>query len=222
MPDLEFQILSAKVKPYAAVPTLSFNLQIKNASENEEVYAAALKCQVLIEATKRQYNGESKEKLVGVFGEPQRWEETVKGLFWTTVTVPVPRFSGRTIIEVPIGCCEDHISAAGKFFYSVKDDEVPLAFLFSGTLFYKDTSGDLQITQVPWHKEAIYKMPAVLWHEMMEIYFPNMKWLQVHKDIFDKLYRLTSLHSFPTIENCLESVIDQALEKSEIKEKQSL
>ena len=98
MPDLEFTILSAKIKQYAALPTLHFGLEIKNEIKDEEVYAAALKCQVIIEATKRHYNDQIKENLVEVFGEPHRWEDTVKSLYWTTITVPVTRFRDKTII----------------------------------------------------------------------------------------------------------------------------
>jgi hypothetical protein len=48
MPDLKFEILSSHVKQYAAVPTLVFNLQITNNSENEEIYSVSLKCQLMI------------------------------------------------------------------------------------------------------------------------------------------------------------------------------
>jgi|SRR5215469_15536517 len=217
MPDLEFTILSVKIKQYAAVPTLHFELQIKNEIKDEEVYAAALKCQVIIEATKRQYDDQTKENLVEVFGQPHRWEDTVKSLYWTTVTVPVTRFCDQTIIDLPIACSEDHITAAGKYFYSVYNEEVPLAFLFSGTLFYQDADNTLRITQVPWHKEAAFRMPAHLWSEMMNVYFPNVKWLPMRLDIFKKLYKLKTLQPSATIEDCLESAIDLALKKNQTK-----
>ena len=213
MPDLDFQIINAEVKPYAAVPTLSFKLQITNAVAGEEVYAAAIKCQVIVEATKRSYSEDEKSKLREVFGEPKRWEETVKGLFWTNVTIPVPRFTGSTVIDVPIASSEDHLMAAGKYFYSVKDGEIPLAFLFSGTLFYKNAEDKLQVTQVPWNKEAAYKMPAFLWQQMMDTYFPNARWIQLRNDIFDKLYRYKAAGSFPSLESCIESLLEQAAKK---------
>src|SRR5436305_9207889 len=119
MPDLDFEIVSAEVKPYAAVPTLLFKMLISNNNEEEEVFAAALKCQVLIEATRRSYDEESKANLREVFGDPDRWEETVRSLLWTTVTIPVNRFRKNVIVEIAIPAYEDHITAAGKYFYSV-------------------------------------------------------------------------------------------------------
>ena len=219
MPDLKFEIISSEVKQFAIMPTLSFKLQITNATENEEVYAAALKCQVMVEAIKRAYNESEKDKLHELFGEPFRWDETLKSFFWTIINIPVPRFTGKTVVEVTIPCSEDQAMAAGKYFYSVSDGDVPLAFLFSGTLFYKDTEGDLQISLVPWEKEAFYKMPASLWQNLMDIYFPNCRWLRVSKETYDKLVKYKAQSAYPTLETALESLLKDALKEISFKEK---
>ncbi len=219
MPNLTFEIISSEVKPYAAMPTLAFKLQITNDAENEEVYAAALKCQVMIEAIKRTYNEDSKEKLHELFGEPFRWDETLRTFFWTIINVPVPRFTGKTVVEIMIPCSEDQALAAGKYFYAVSDGTVPLAFLFSGTLFYKDPEDNLQVTLIPWEKEAFCKMPVNLWQEMMDTYFPNSRWMRVRKDIYDRLVKYKSQSSFPTLESCLDSVLDEALKEIQLTEK---
>jgi hypothetical protein len=220
MPNLKFEIISSAVKPYAIVPTLVFNLQITNETENEEVYAAALKCQVMIEAIKRTYNEEAKDRLHELFGEPFRWDETLRTFFWTMVNVPVPRFTGKTVVEVAIPCSEDQALSAGKYFYAVSSNgNVPLAFLFSGTLFYKDPDDNLQITLIPWEKEAFCKMPATLWQEMMDAHFPNSRWVRIRKDIYDKLIKYKSQTTFATLENCLESVLEEALKDIQLNEK---
>ncbi|MEP7252458.1 MAG: DUF6084 family protein [Ginsengibacter sp.] len=211
MPELKFDILSAEVRPYAALPTIVFKLQITNEVPDEEVYAAALKCQIMIEAIRRQYDEETKKKLYELFGEPQRWGETLKSLVWMIVNIPVPRFTGKTVVEIAVPCSEDQGLAAGKYFYAVKDEKVPVAFLFSGTLFFKGSEGQLQVSQVPWEKEAAYKMPACLWHEMMEEYFPNCRWLRIRKEIYDKLVMYKAATSHATLENCLEAVLEEAL-----------
>jgi hypothetical protein len=211
MPDLRFEIIASEVKQFTALPTLAFKLQITNNAENEEVYAAALKCQVMIEAVKRSYNEASKDRLHELFGEPHRWDETLRSFFWTIVNIPVPRFTAKTVVEIAIPCSEDQALAAGKYFYAVPDGNVPLAFLFSGTLFYKDPGGDLQVSLVPWEKEALCKIPAGLWHEMMDTHFPNCRWMRVRKDIYDRLVKYKAQHPFPTLENCLESILDEAL-----------
>jgi len=222
MPNLKFEIISSEVKEMAIMPTLAFKLQITNEAENEEVYAAALKCQVMIEAIKRTYNVESKDKLHELFGEPFRWDETLRSFFWTIVNIPVPRFTGKTVVEVTIPCSEDQALAAGKYFYAVANGDVPLAFLFSGTLFYKDPDGNLQVTLIPWEKEAFCKMPANLWQQMMDSHFPNSRWLRVRKDIYDRLVRYKSHSAFATLENCLEAILDEALKDIRITEKENV
>ena len=219
MPDLKFEIISSEVRQFAVVPTLVFKLQITNEVENEEMYAAALKCQVMIEAKKRTYNEEAKDKLYELFGEPFRWDETLRSFFWTIINVPVPRFTGKTIVEVAIACTEDQALAAGKYFYAVTNGVIPLAFLFSGTLFYKDPDGDLQVMLIPWEKEALCKMPATLWQEMMNMHFPNSRWMRMRKDIYDRLVRYKSQSAFPTLEACLEAVLNEALKDIELMEK---
>ncbi|MEP6513946.1 MAG: DUF6084 family protein, partial [Parafilimonas sp.] len=163
----------------------------------------------------------AKDKLHELFGEPFRWDETLRTFFWTIINVPVPRFTGKTVVEVAIPCSEDQALAAGKYFYAVSDGTVPLAFLFSGTLFYKDPEGNLQVTLVPWEKEAFCKMPANLWQEMMDTHFPHSRWMRVRKDIYDRLIRYKMQTSFPTLETCLESILDEALKDIQLIEKQN-
>lgn len=221
MPDLKFEIISSEVKPYAVMPSLAFKLQITNQTEKEEVYAAALKCQVMIEAVKRTYNEDSKDKLYELFGEPYRWDETLRTFFWTIINLPVPRFTGSTIVELIIPCSEDQALAAGKYFYAVSDGNIPLSFLFSGTLFYKTAESELQVTLVSWEKEALHKMPACLWTEMMDEYFPDTRWLKLQKDVYDKLVKYKSQSKFPTLQSCLEAVLDEALNEKLV-EKQNV
>ena len=191
MPELKFEIISAEVRPYAAFPTIVFKLQISNEIENEEVYAAALKCQIMIEAIKRPYDAETKKRLYELFGEPHRWGETLKSLVWMIVNIPVPRFTGKTVVEVAVPCSEDQGLAAGKYFYGVRDEKVPLAFLFSGTLFFKGA----------------------------EEYFPDCRWLRIRKEIYDKLVMYKAATSHPTLENCLEAVLEDALKNVNVTEK---
>ena len=69
----------------------------------------------------------------------------------------------------------------------------------------------MQITLVAWEKEALCKMPARLWQEMMEIHFPNTRWMKMGKDIYDRLVKYKAQTTFPTLQACLESLLDEAL-----------
>jgi len=222
MPKLDFEIISAEVRPEAAHPTLVFKILITNATENEEIYAAALRCQVMIEAVHRQYDEASHERLLEAFGERHRMDGAAGARPWAFITLSIPRFTGQTLVEVPISCSDDQAMAAGKYLYTLRKGTVPFSFLFSGTVFYQAASNGVHVMQVPWNVEADFQMPVALWQQMMDSYFPNSRWLRMRKDFFDKLYRYNALNAFPTLENCLETIVEQALEKTQYPEKETL
>jgi hypothetical protein len=79
--------------------------------------------------------------------------------------------------------------------------------LFSGTVFYATDEGTLQVAQIPWDKEARYRLPVQVWKQMMDIYYPNSVWLSLRKDVFDRLYRYKVRRGIPTWEQALESIL---------------
>lgn len=215
MPDLDFEIISADVKPQAAVPTIVFNLQITNDIEDEEIYAVGLKSQIRIEAVHRKYDEEAKSLLREVFGKPERWDENLKSLYWKQVTIPVPRFTGQTQVEIPLECSEDLSTSVGKYFYAIEEGEVPLTFIFKGSVFYKGSEDTIQVTPVPWEKEASYNMSISVWNNLREAYFPDSKYLRVSHELFDKLYTYKTKSIHPTLNKCLGSLVDEGLKKFE-------
>ena len=46
----------------------------------------------------------------------------------------VPGFEGTTVIDLPITCTYDFEVVAAKYLEALEDGEVPLLFLFSGTM----------------------------------------------------------------------------------------
>ena len=62
-------------------------------------------------------------------------------MLWTHASVVVPPFTGETTAEVPVSCTYDFNVAATKYFYALEDGEIPLDFLFSGSVFYQDAAG---------------------------------------------------------------------------------
>ena len=148
-------------------------MRIVNADEEEQIQNINLKCQIMLTVTQRRYNAEEKAKLKELFGEPERWGKTLRTFLWTHVTTVVPRFSGSTIVDLPVPCSYDFEVVSTKYFDALEDGEIPLNFLFSGTIFYKDEAGNLQIGQVSWSKEANYRLPVALWKEAIETHFPN-------------------------------------------------
>ena len=91
---------------------------------------------------------------VELFGEPERWGDTTRSVLWTERDVLVPSFTGSTTFEMPVPCSYDLELASPKYLYALPDGEVPLAFHFSGTVFYRGDDGRLQLTKVPWSADG--------------------------------------------------------------------
>ena len=206
MPDLHFGVEGAEVLEYAAAPSLLFKLRIENLEE-ELIRSVSLNTQVRIAATQRHYDTAEQERLLEVFGEPHRWGNTLRSLLWTHTTLQISPFSGSTVVDMPVPCTYDLEVVAAKYFYALEDGEVPLEFLFSGTVFYAAEGGMLQTARISWEKEAEFRLPVRLWKEMMEHYFPNSAWVRLHRDAFDRLYDYKVRMGFPTWEAAVESLL---------------
>jgi hypothetical protein len=206
MPDLDFSIEGAEVLEFAAVPSLLFKLRVENLEE-EPIRSVSLNTQVRIAATQRHYDTVEQQRLLEVFGAPHRWGQTLRSLLWAHTTLQVPRFSGSTVVDMPIPCTYDMEVIGSKYFHALEDGEVPLEFLFSGTVFYAAEGGRLQIARISWEKEAEFRMPVRLWKETMERYFPNSAWIRLHKDAFDQLYDYKVRTGLPTWEAAVEALL---------------
>jgi hypothetical protein len=206
MADLTFKIEKAEPAQYAASPLLNFTLSIADA-ESQTIHAVALRCQVRIEPARRAYQDSEKERLRDLFGEPSRWGQTMRTMLWAHTSVVVPPFTGTTSVELPVPCTFDFNVAATKYLYGLDDGDLPLCFLFSGTVFYATEDGTLQICQIPWEKEANFRLPIPVWRKMMDHYYPNTAWLALRKDAFDSLYDFKIRHSLPTWESAIEKLL---------------
>lgn len=207
MPDLTFRIEEAVVVPFAAAPTLAFKLRIENAIPGELIHTVALRCQIQIDVTRRRYTEHEQGRMRDLFGEPDRWSQTLRSLLWTHANVVVPSFQGSIIADLPVPCTFDFNVAATKYFEGLTDGEIPLHLLFSGTVFYAATNDVLQVVPISWEQEARFKLPVKVWRDMMDSYYPNSVWLSLRRDVFERLYRYKMQHGIPTWEQALEKVL---------------
>ncbi len=207
MPDLSFKIEEAAVVPFAIAPTLGFKLRILNANAGQMIHTVALRCQIQIEVTRRRYTSEEQGNMRDLFGEPERWSQTLRSLLWTHTSIVVPSFQDSTLTDLPIPCTFDFNVAATKYFEGLACGEIPLCFLFSGTVFYADAEDVLQVAPISWEQEARYKLPVDVWREMMDSYYPNTVWLNLRRDAFERLYQYKTQHGIPTWEQALERVL---------------
>jgi hypothetical protein len=207
MPDLSFKVESAGAVAYAAAPTLAFQLRIANAIAGETVHTVALRCQIQIEASRRRYTAEEQRNMLDLFGEPERWSQTLRSLLWTHVSVVVPGFEGTTLAELPVPCTFDFNVAATKYFEGLTGGEIPLRLMFSGTVFYAGEDGALQVAPISWEQETAFKLPQKVWREMMDSYYPNTAWVSLRRDVFERLYQYKTQRGIPTWEQALESML---------------
>ena len=180
---------SAEVLPYAAVPTILFRLGIQNAVEGEEVDSISLRTQIRIAATQRRYDPTGAGEAAGAL----RRTPPVEG---HAAQRPVdqhqhdgyPVSPAVRVFEMPMACTYDFDVVGTKYFAALEDGEIPLEFLFSGTVFYREGGRCPAGRPDPWEKEAKFRLPVRVWREMMDHYFPNSAWLRIRKDTFDRLY----------------------------------
>ena len=205
MTGIDFTVTDARPSRYAAMPTLTVALHA-TAPEGDEIHAIALRCQIRIEPQRRRYGPEEEARLLELFGETPRWGDTLKPFLWTHVTAMVPGFTGQTEFELSVPCSYDFEVAAAKYFHALGDGEIPLLFLFSGTIFARD-DGRLRVTQVPWDRESRWRLPVRVWREVMDGYFPNSGWLRLGRDTLDALLRYKADHALATWDDVVAALL---------------
>jgi hypothetical protein len=210
VPDLHFQVESVEATPNAAAPQLSFKVRVTDA-ERQPIHSIALRVQVQIEPARRRYTVAEQEHLAELFGEPERWSKSVHPLLWSNVQVNVPGFDGSAVFDVPVPCTFDFNVAITKYIYGLEAGEIPTTLLFSGTIFHAGRMG-LQIAQIPWDREATYKVPVELWKQMMDLYYPHTAWICLQREVFEKLCQFKAQRGIPTWEQTFERMLGQAEE----------
>jgi Family of unknown function (DUF6084) len=210
-PDLDFTIETAETLRFAASPHIVFKLRIAN-SAPRTIHTVILRCQIQLDVSRRRYTAEEQKRLTDLFGEPNRWGETLRPLLWTNTSVVVPSFDNSTVVDLPIPCTFDFNVAATKYFAGIETGEIPVSFFFNGTIFYEGEDSALQVAQISWEKEASHRMPIRIWREMMDAYYPNTAWLCLQRDAFERLYAYKVKRGIPTFDEALLQAIEPALE----------
>jgi hypothetical protein len=171
------------------------------------IHSVVLRCQIRIEPARRSYSPEQKARLRDLFGTPERWGQTLRPMLWTHISAVIPSFEGSTDVELPVPCSSDFNLAASKYFNALESGDLPLCFLFSGTIFYEADDGALQVSQISWEKEAVFRLPASAWRAMMDHYYPNLAWFQLRKDVFDRLDLFRIEHGLASWEQVVERLL---------------
>jgi hypothetical protein len=207
MAELSFDCVDIAPDRYGAMPTLVARIRITE-SDGVRIHCLMLRCQVRIEPQRRTYNDTERERLYDIFGAPEQWGETLRPMQLANVSSMVPGFTGLTHVDLNIPVTFDLEVGFARYFYALESGEVPLLLLFSGTLFVKTETG-FQIEQVPWDKEATFRMPAERWRELMNVYFPGEGWLRLSHATLDDLRRFRSERGLPTWDMAIETLLKE-------------
>jgi hypothetical protein len=204
--DVRFDVEDAGLLEHAAAPTLRFAVRIKAAGERP-VRSVMLDVQIQIAARRRSYEAAEKERLLELFGEPGRWGSTLRTLPWTRVSQNVPGFSGETVVDLHVPCTYDFEVTAAKYLQALAGGEIPLEFLFSGTVMYTNDAGLLQTSRISWERDAEYSLPVAVWRATMDHYFPGSAWLRVSRETFDRLYAFRARNTMPSWEHAFDALL---------------
>lgn len=218
--DLVFDCVGVRADRFTVTPSLTLELRITAIPEGgagpadgpERIDAIALRCQIRIEPHKRRYSAAEAQRLHDLFGDTDRWADTLKPLQLANLSTMVAGFSGGTTVDLTLPFTYDLEIASTKYFNGLDDDVVPLLLLFSGTVF-ATRDGRRTVAQVPWSKEAEFGLPIKVWRDAMDLHFPNSAWLRVHRDTLDALQRFKSANALPSYDDTLVALLDRAKEQ---------
>jgi hypothetical protein len=205
--ELVFDCIGASADRYAAVPAMTLQLRITETS-GERVEAIALRCQIRIEPQRRRYSADEAERLHDLFGDTDRWADTLKPLQLTTLSTMVPGFTGSITHELPLPFSYDLEIASAKYFSSLDDGVIPLLMLYSGSVF-SAKDGRFAVQQVPWSKESTYPLPVSIWRETVDLHFPNSAWFQVQRETLEALRRYKTRNALPTWDSAINALLDE-------------
>jgi hypothetical protein len=185
MTPISIAIVGAQPSPQTASPAITFRLRIENASGGR-VHAIALRCQTRIEPRGRRYTKQEQSRLYELFGDVSQWDRTLRGVTWAHSTIVVPSFDREIEVDLPVACSYDLEVASAKYLHAVREGDVPILCVFSGTIFTMAESG-VCMEPVSWDLDASYRLPARVWQSAMDQFFPGGGWLRLQRDTIDRL-----------------------------------
>jgi hypothetical protein len=207
VPELAFSVRDAVAERHSAAPQLNFALRIERAGGGP-VRSVLLDVQLQIAARRRPYAEVEQAALEELFGTPDRWATTLRTLLWTRATLVVPPFTDATDATLPVPCSYDIEAAAPGFLSGLEHGEVPLEFLFSGSVFYAGPGGMLQTARIGWDREAEYRLPVRVWREAMDRHFPGAAWMRLGRPTFDRLRAYKAEHGLRTLEDAIDRLLE--------------
>jgi hypothetical protein len=207
VPELSFAVTGAAPVRFAAAPQIALALRIANARA-DEIHSILLRCQVRIEPAARSYGAGEEAALFELFGPRAEWARSQRSLVWTQSTLVVPAFRDTVDVELPLACGYDLTVTAVRLLDALEGGELPIALLFSGTLFHAGERG-LEVAQIPWSAEARFRLPVALWRGLVDEHYPNAVFLPLPKPLLQRLEREQRRRRLLSLEQTVEQLLGE-------------
>jgi hypothetical protein len=205
MTALTFSVLDIVAEPYTVAPQLTARLQVTETT-GATIHAIALRCQLRIEPQRRSYTEAEEVGLLALFGERSRWPATLRPFLWMQCTAMVQGFRDQTQLDLALPCTYDFEVTGSKYLHALRDGTIPLALLFSGTIFTRGVNG-FGVEQVAWDCEATYALPVSVWQQMIELNYPHTGWLRLDRDVIDALASYRTVSGLTSWDATIESLL---------------
>jgi hypothetical protein len=208
-PQMTFEVLGAAHEPFAAQPTLRFEMGVSEPSERE-IYAISLTAQINFDPARREYDAATRAALFEIFGAPERWPSTTRSFLWTHATAMVHSFTGAITFGLEVPCTADLEVVASRYVSALPDGDVPLTFHFTGRILYQGPNRQVQVVHIPWDTSCQYRMPVATWKAMISHHHGESGFALLHNDTMQSLMdykRARGLHSFDA---CVVDLLERA------------
>ena len=210
MTALAISVVDVTVDRFATSPHLTAELCLDETT-GAVVHAVALRCQLMIEPQRRPYDGAEASAVADVFGARDRWSQTLKPFVWMHAATVTPGLTGRLQVNLPLPCTYDLDVVGAKYLHAVREGDVPLRFLFSGTVFSRGDSG-FTVEQLSWDLEATHRMPVATWRTMMETFFPRTSYLRFTRETISELLRFKAERGLTSWDEVMRDLLQAAPE----------
>ena len=162
-----------RVAPFAAAPTLAFKLRVANADPAETIHTVVLRLPDPDRGRAAAIQPRNKTSLLDLFGEPERWGQTLRNMLWTNASDRGPAFHRRTTVDLQVPCTFDFNVATTKYFHGLATEIFRCADVQRHASFTRMPTGALQVAPISWDKETRFRLPLKVWRDMMDVIIPT-------------------------------------------------
>lgn len=207
-PEVTFEVLGCAHEPFAAQPTLRFEMGVSEPS-GRDIYSISVTAQINFDPARREYDAATRDSLYELFGSPERWPSTTRSFLWTHSSALVHSFNDAHTFGLEVPCTADLEVVAARYVSALPDGEVPLTMHFTGRILYKAPNRQVQMVHIPWSTSCQYRMPVAVWKAMIKHHHGESGFALLHNDTIAQLQRYKrdrGLHSFDA---CVLDLLEQ-------------